>query len=216
VTAVVNEALTRPAASRLYYAIIMARPGTSHAAALDPYLAGPGRLRHHGWPGWRAVVAECPVGGDRRVCDRARGSVAHLRPDPADHGDRRPRDRTGRQVRRGLRVAAATRPGYRWRAGRRWPAGDRDPAGALPQIPAGNPSRHYAVTTKGDGCRLDVVVYDRDQQAAGAIYRLYRRVRVLGRCHAAHRCRWTARSGAGPCCPTRPRTRARPRRGCAP
>jgi glycosyltransferase 2 family protein len=40
VTAVVNEALTRPAASRLYYAIIMTRPGTSHAAALDPYLAG--------------------------------------------------------------------------------------------------------------------------------------------------------------------------------
>jgi glycosyltransferase 2 family protein len=44
----------------------------------------------------------------------------------------------------------------------------------------GNRSRHYAVTTKGDGCRLDVVVYDRDQQAAGAIYRLYRRVRALG------------------------------------
>jgi hypothetical protein len=40
VTAAVNELLTRPAASRLYYAIIMARPGTSHAAALDPYLAG--------------------------------------------------------------------------------------------------------------------------------------------------------------------------------
>jgi len=31
-TAAVNELLTRPAASRLYYAIIMARPGTSHAA----------------------------------------------------------------------------------------------------------------------------------------------------------------------------------------
>ena len=44
----------------------------------------------------------------------------------------------------------------------------------------GNPSRHYTVTTKGDGCGLDVVVYDRDQQAAGAIYRLYRRVRVRG------------------------------------
>jgi hypothetical protein len=44
----------------------------------------------------------------------------------------------------------------------------------------GNPSRHYAVTTRGDGCRLDAVVYDRDHQAAGAIYRLYRRMRVLG------------------------------------
>ena len=40
VTAVASDLLTRPAASRLYYAIIMARPGTSHAAALDPYLAG--------------------------------------------------------------------------------------------------------------------------------------------------------------------------------
>ena len=40
VTAVASDLLMRPAASRLYYAIIMARPGTSHAAALDPYLAG--------------------------------------------------------------------------------------------------------------------------------------------------------------------------------
>jgi len=39
VTAVANDLLTR-SASRLYYAIIMARPGTSHAAALDRYLAG--------------------------------------------------------------------------------------------------------------------------------------------------------------------------------
>ena len=40
-------------------------------------------------------------------------------------------------------------------------------------------SRHYAVTTR-DGGRLDVVVYDRDQQAAGAIYRVYRSIRLLG------------------------------------
>ncbi len=40
VTAAANDLLARPAASRLYYAVIMARPGTSHAAALDPYLAG--------------------------------------------------------------------------------------------------------------------------------------------------------------------------------
>ena len=31
-----------------------------------------------------------------------------------------------------------------------------------------------------DGSQLDVVVFDRDQQAAGAFYRLYRRVRVQG------------------------------------
>jgi hypothetical protein len=51
VTAVANDLLTR-SASRLYYAIIMARPGTSHAAALDPYLAGLGRR----WPSARAAA----------------------------------------------------------------------------------------------------------------------------------------------------------------
>ena len=40
VTAVVNELLRRGAATALYDAIIMSRPGTSHVAALDPYLAG--------------------------------------------------------------------------------------------------------------------------------------------------------------------------------
>ena len=180
VTAVVNDLLTRPAASRLYYAIIMARPGTSHAAALDPYLAGlvayATMVGLAAWPYWRnalwAAIAVYAV--------VQRGGVAHLRPDPADHGARGPRDRPGRQVRRGLRVAAAQRPGHRRRAGRRRPAGDRDPAGPPSRHRQGNPSRHYAVTARGDGCRLDVVVYDRDQQAAGAIYRLYRRVRVLG------------------------------------
>src|SRR5690242_17600120 len=39
-------------------------------------------------------------------------------------------------------------------------------------------SRHYAVTT-ADGA-LDIVVFDRDQQAAGLFYRIYRSVRLLG------------------------------------
>jgi glycosyltransferase 2 family protein len=42
--------------------------------------------------------------------------------------------------------------------------------------PTGAESRRYA-TTRGGG-RLDVAVYDSDQQAAGAIYRLYRLVRL--------------------------------------
>ena len=87
-TAVANDLLTRPAASRLYDAIIMARPGTSHAAALDPYLAG--------------------------------------------------------------LVAYATMVGL-----------------------AGLPYWRNALWAA-------IAVYDRDQQAAGAIYRLYRRVRVRG------------------------------------
>ncbi|MGN6171406.1 MAG: lysylphosphatidylglycerol synthase domain-containing protein [Streptosporangiaceae bacterium] len=40
-------------------------------------------------------------------------------------------------------------------------------------------SRHYAATARGGG-RLDVRVYDRDQEAAGALYRLYRRLRLQG------------------------------------
>ena len=39
-------------------------------------------------------------------------------------------------------------------------------------------SRHYAVTT-AEGV-LDIVVFDRDQQAAGLFYRIYRSVRLLG------------------------------------
>jgi uncharacterized protein (TIRG00374 family) len=39
-------------------------------------------------------------------------------------------------------------------------------------------SRYYAVTTP-DGA-LDIVVFDRDQQAAGLFYRIYRSVRLLG------------------------------------
>jgi uncharacterized membrane protein YbhN (UPF0104 family)/tRNA A-37 threonylcarbamoyl transferase component Bud32 len=40
-------------------------------------------------------------------------------------------------------------------------------------------SRYYAATTVG-GDHLDVIVYDRDQEAAGAFYRLYRSVRLQG------------------------------------
>jgi uncharacterized membrane protein YbhN (UPF0104 family) len=40
-------------------------------------------------------------------------------------------------------------------------------------------SRHYAATARGGG-QLDVRVYDRDQEAAGALYRLYRRLRLQG------------------------------------
>jgi len=42
---------------------------------------------------------------------------------------------------------------------------------------AGTETRSYAATTR-DGSRLDVTVFDRDQQAADAFYRLYRRVRL--------------------------------------
>jgi glycosyltransferase 2 family protein len=180
VTAVANDVLTRPAASRLYYAIIMARPGTSHAAALDPYLAGlvayATMVGLAGRPYWRnalwaaiAVYAIVHVGALHTsvltllitvIAGRAIGLAVRY---VAGSASQRPPalDIAGALGAAGLQVTAIRRD-------RRQEPGQ------------GNPSRHYAVTAKGDGCRLDAVVYDRDQQAAGAIYRLYRRVRVLG------------------------------------
>jgi hypothetical protein len=45
------------------------------------------------------------------------------------------------------------------------------------RMPLARGSRCYAATTR-DGGHIDVVVFDRDQEAAGALYRLYRLVRV--------------------------------------
>ena len=48
-----------------------------------------------------------------------------------------------------------------------------------PRTPNRAGSRHYAATTS-TGDRLDVTVYDKDQQAAGAVYRLYRSLLLRG------------------------------------
>jgi hypothetical protein len=180
VTVAANDLLARPAASRLYYAITMARPGTSHAAALDPYLAGlvayATMVGLAAWPYWRnalwaaiAVYAIVHVGA---------GHISILTLLITVTGGRA----FGLAVRY-VAGSASQRPGALDIAGALAAAGL--PVTAIRRVRRhssrqGNPSRHYAVTIKGDGCRLDIVVYDRDQQAAGAIYRLYRRVRVLG------------------------------------
>ena len=180
VTAVANELLTRPAASRLYYAIIMARPGTSHAAALDPYLAAlvayATVIGLVGRPYWRnalwaaiGVYAIVQVGASRTSVLSLLSTVL-----------------AGRVIGLAIRYVAGTpsqRPGALDIAGALAAAGLR--VTAIRRVRRGeprqgNPSRHYAVTSSGDGCGLDLVVYDRDQQAAGAVYRLYRRVRLLG------------------------------------
>src|ERR1700722_10961775 len=60
VAAVTDAALRRGFAERLYDAIIMSRPGTSHVAALDPYLAGMVAyatiIGLSGRPGWRNAL----------------------------------------------------------------------------------------------------------------------------------------------------------------
>ncbi len=179
-TAVANDLLTRPAASRLYDAIIMARPGTSHAAALDPYLAGlvayATMVGLAGLPYWRnALWAAIAVYAIVHVAALHTSILTLLITVMG-----------GRAIGLAVRYAAGSasqRPGAVDIAGALAAAGL--PVTAIRRVRRqeprqGNPSRHYTVTTNGDGGRLDVVVYDRDQQAAGAIYRLYRRVRVRG------------------------------------
>ncbi len=180
VTAVASELLTRPAASRLYYAIIMARPGTSHAAALDPYLAGlvayVTMVGLVGRPYWRnALWAAVAVYVIVRVGAQHTSILTLLITVIA-----------GRAIGLAVRYAAGStsqRPGALDIAAALAAAGL--PVTAIRRVRRdsarqGYPSRHYSVTATDGGRRLDVVVYDRDQQAAGAIYRLYRRARVLG------------------------------------
>jgi uncharacterized membrane protein YbhN (UPF0104 family) len=174
VVAIADAILSRAFAARLYDAIIMANPGTSHAMAFDPYLAGVVAyatiIGLSGHPGWRnglwiavGVYAIVHVGTSHTtvlsllitlIAGRAIGLAVRYF---AGSASQRP---NAEEI-----AAALTRPGREIIAIRRLAHG----------LPAG--SRHYDVTTR-DGCRLDVAVYDRDQQAAGAIYRLYRAVRL--------------------------------------
>jgi glycosyltransferase 2 family protein len=195
VAAVANTALRHEVAARLYDAIIMSRPGASHASALDPYLAGlvayTTIIGLSGRPGWRnSLWLAIGVYG-----------LVHLAA----------ADTTGLSFLITLLVGRAIGLGVRYVAGstslrptaeeiaaaltavdrqvtemdRIWPVPKTPKTPKTPETPdrpkasqsAG--SRHYAATTS-DGDRLDVTVYDRDQQAAGAVYRLYRSLLLRG------------------------------------
>jgi glycosyltransferase 2 family protein len=181
VTAIVNELLSREPASRLYDAITMARPGTSpdvsHIPALDPALAGlvayATMIGLVGRPAWRnalwvavGVYSVVHVGVLHTplltllitvIAGRAIGLAVRY---VAGSTSERPG---------ALAIASALRAaGLPVRAIRRVRPDGTSVAG----------SRHYAVTADDDA--LDLVVFDRDQQAAGAFYRIYRSVRVLG------------------------------------
>ena len=175
---VANIVLSRPAAARLYDAIIMSRPGVSHVDALDPYLAGlvayATMIGLAGRPAWRNALG-LAIG----VYAIVQLAASHT---------------TVLSILITLLVGRAIGLAVRYGAGstsQRPPA--RDIAAALSagdlavtairRVRQAGPgvagSRHYAVATQ-DGGQLDVVVFDRDQQAAGAFYRLYRWVRVQG------------------------------------
>ncbi|HTQ92101.1 MAG TPA: lysylphosphatidylglycerol synthase domain-containing protein, partial [Streptosporangiaceae bacterium] len=181
VTEIVNILLSREPASRLYDAITMASPGTSqvasHVPALDPALAGlvayATMVGLVGRPAWRnalwvavGVYSVVHVGVLHTpmltllitvIAGRAIGLAVRYVAGSAS-------DRPG-----ALAIASALRAAeLPVRAIRRIRTNGTAVAG----------SRHYAVTTT-DGA-LDIVVFDRDQQAAGLFYRLYRSVRLLG------------------------------------
>jgi len=181
VTAIANELLSREPASRLYDAITMARPGTSqvagHILALDPALAGlvayATMVGLVGRPAWRnalwvavGVYSVVRVGVLHTpmltllitvIAGRAIGLAVRY---VAGSTSERPG---------ALAIASALRA-------------TELPVRAIKRVRTNGTrvagSRHYAVTT-ADGS-LDLVVFDRDQQAAGLFYRIYRSVRLLG------------------------------------
>ena len=177
-TAVVNDLLSREPASRLYDAIIMSRPGTGHIPALDPAVAGlvayATMVGLIGRPAWRNALWVA-VGVY---------SVVHVGVLHTPMLTLLITVLAGRAIGLAVRYFAGTtsqRPGARDIAAAL--AATDLPVTAIKRVRhEGNGvggSRHYAVTGR-DGTALDVVVYDRDQQAAGAIYRVYRSVRLLG------------------------------------
>jgi glycosyltransferase 2 family protein len=178
VAAVANILLTRPAAAQLYNAIIMSRPGASHVNALDPYLAGlvayATMIGLAGRPAWRNALG-LAIG----VYAIVQLAASHT---------------TVLSILLTLLAGRAIGFAVRYGAGslsQRPPARDIAVAlssgdlavTAIRRVPEAGPggagSRHYAVTAE-DGSQLDVVVFDRDQQAAGLFYRLYRWGRVQG------------------------------------
>ena len=207
VAAVANVALRHEVAARLYDAIIMSRPNAGHAAALDPYLAGlvayTTIIGLSGRPGWRnslwlaigvyglvhlaaadttglSFLITLLVGRAIGLGVRYAAGSTSLRPSAAE-----------------IAAALTVVDAQVTEIDRIWPVPKTPKTSKSPATPTtpGTPknlnspenlstpenagSRHYAVTTS-EGGRLDVTVYDRDQQAAGAIYRLYRSLLLRG------------------------------------
>jgi glycosyltransferase 2 family protein len=185
-----NTLLQRPAAERLYQAIIMAPPSATHVDALDPYLVGlvafVTMIGLTGRPGWRnalvlavvvyaivqltsshvthasilTILITVLVGHAIGLAVRYAAGSASQRPSAREIATALSARRVGRAKHdQGLTVTAIRRV--------------RPPRAEAPG------SRYYEVTAK-DASQLDAVVFDRDQQAAGTFYQLYRWIRVRG------------------------------------
>jgi uncharacterized protein (TIRG00374 family) len=180
-TTVVNELLSREPASRLYDAIIMSHPGpnASHVPALDAALAGlvayATMVGLIGRPAWRnALWVAVGVYSVVKVGVLHTPMLTLLITVLA-----------GRAVGLAVRYVAGSasqRPGALAIASALGGAGLRVTAMRRIRLEEGTQasgSRHYAAAAAVGDSDLDVVVYDRDQQAAGVFYRAYRSVRLL-------------------------------------
>jgi glycosyltransferase 2 family protein len=179
VTKAVDELLTRSAAARLYDAIIMAHPVTSHPTALDPYLAAlvayTTMIVLVGRPIWRnALWIAVGVYAIVQLVGTVHTTVISLLITLL----------MGRAIGLAVRYGAGSlsqRPSAEEIAAAL--AGTGLPIAAMKRVRLTGPgragSRYYAVTGT-DGSRLNAVVFDRDQDAAGAVYRLYRSARLQG------------------------------------
>jgi glycosyltransferase 2 family protein len=182
--AVINAALRREFAARIYDAIIMARPGAGHAAALDPYLAG--------LVAYATIIGLSGRAGWRNALWLAIGvyGLVHLAATDTTLLSFLLTLLVGRTIGLGVRYAAGS-PSQRPSAAEIAAAlngADRrvtemcrldiDPK--TPDRGTSRPgSRHYSAMTSTGG-QLDITVYDKDQQAAGAVYRVYRSLLLRG------------------------------------
>src|SRR5215468_1423824 len=173
VVALANAALQHGAASALYEAIAIRRAGAT--GPLDGYLAGLAAyatiIGLTGPSRWRTALWLAV--GIYAIATLATASITVL--------SLLITLLLGRAIGLGVRYAAgewSQRPSAEEIAAGLGSAGY--PVTVMRRVlPEGSESRRYAGTGRG-GERLDVRVFDRDQEAAGALYRLYRWLRLQG------------------------------------
>src|ERR1700677_649534 len=167
-TVAADAVLRHSAFTVLYNAIVMSQPGAGARSPLDGYLAGLAAyttmIGFSGRPYWRNAL--CLIVGSYSLVQL---TALHT---------------TALSLLITLSAGRAIGVGVRYAAGsmsQRPPAAQITAAlGAGRQVTqirrvarTGGESRRYLAVTSGE-CTLDIAVYDRDHQAAGAIYRLYR------------------------------------------
>ena len=174
--ALINTALRQPAAAPLYDAIAGRHPGASTTGPLDGYLAGliayatiigltsPSRWRTGLW----LAVGVYAVASLTKSQATVLSLVITLL--------------LGRAIGLAVRYAAGSwsqRPTAEQIAAALSSAGQALTAITRTRGQEGFESRHYSATVR-NGDSLDIRVFDRDQEAAGAAYRLYRWARLQG------------------------------------